>query len=211
MAAKKIALIISSTRAVRIGPAVVSFAQKILESSPVTAKPTFSILDISKFNLPVFNEKVLPRMVPAMGEFEFQHSKDWSAAIASYDGYVLFSPEYNYGIPGGVKNAIDYLYNDWTGKPIVVVTYGIYGANIASESLKTVLEGMGLRVVAKRPALKFAGLPAMDDVYAAGAGSLGEKTLKEWEESKEVKEDLLEAFAELVKKLEEPAAAPAQH
>jgi NAD(P)H-dependent FMN reductase len=208
MAPKKIALILSSTRTVRIGPAVVSFLQKLFSTSTASPKPELSIVDVANFDLPVFNEKPLPQMVPAMAQFEHAHSKAWSEAIAPFDGYVFISPEYNFGVPGGVKNAIDYLYNEWIGKPIFIVTYGIQGAKHASESLKTILEGMKLRVVPTRPNLKFAGLPAMDEVYAAAAGSLGEKTLKEWEESEEVKKELLDGFGELVAKLEEPAAAP---
>ena len=55
-----------------------------------------------------------------------------------YDGYVFVSPEYNYGMPGGVKNAIDYLYNELTGKPILIITYGIFGGLKCSEQLETV-------------------------------------------------------------------------
>jgi len=208
MAPKKIALIISSTRAIRIGPSVVSFIQSLLSSSTASPKPELSIVDIASFNLPVYNEKAIPQTVPAMAQFEHAHSKAWSAAIAPFDGYVFVSPEYNFGVPGGVKNAIDYLYNEWIGKPVFIVTYGIQGGTNASESLKTILEGMKLRVVATRPNLKFAGLPAMDEVFAAAAGALGEKTLKSWEESEVVKKELLDGFAELVQKVEEPAVAP---
>ena len=211
MAPKRIALILSSTRAVRIGPSVVSFIQKVLSTSSATPKPELSIIDVATFNLPVFNEKALPQTVPAMAQFEHAHSKAWSEAVAPFDGYVFISPEYNFGVPGGVKNAIDYLYNEWIGKPIFIVTYGIQGATHSSDSLKTILEGMKLRVVPTRPQLKFAGLPALDEVFAAAAGSLGEKTLKGWEESEDVKNELLDGFAELVTKLEEPAAPAAQH
>jgi NAD(P)H-dependent FMN reductase len=159
---KKIALIIGSTRANRAGPNVVDFVQKTLKTSPSASKTDLSIVDIASFNLPVFNEKILPAMVPAQGQFEHEHSKAWSAAIAPFDGYIFVSPEYNYGTPGGVKNAIDYLYNEWIGKPILIVTYGIHGGAISSESLKKTLVGMKTRVVETRPQLKYAG-PGLDD------------------------------------------------
>jgi NAD(P)H-dependent FMN reductase len=205
---KKIALIIGSTRSVRAGPAVVDVVHKIFLSSTSTPKPELSIIDIAEFNLPVFNERVLPAMVPAQAQLEHEHSKAWSAAIALFDGYVLVSPEYNYGVPGGVKNAIDYLYNEWIGKPMLIVTYGIHGGKISSDSLQKTLEGMKLRVVETRPQLTYAG-PGMDETFATTAtGTLGPKTMKLWEE--EGKEPLLKGFKELVELLESPAPEPAK-
>ena len=150
----------------------------------------------------------MPAMVPAHGNFEYEHSKKWSAAIAAFDGYIFVSPEYNFGLPGGVKNAVDYLYNEWIGKPILVVTYGIKGGNASSESLQKTLAGMKLRVVETRPQLPYAG-PGMDDMFAAaGTGKLGQNTLELW--GKEGKEPLLKGFGELVKLLETPVPEPAK-
>jgi NAD(P)H-dependent FMN reductase len=205
---KKVALIIGSTRAIRAGPEVVAFVQKILLTSPATPKPEISIVDVASFNLPVFNEKIMPAMVPARGQFEYEHSKKWSAAIASFDAYVFVSPEYNFGLPGGVKNAIDYLYNDWIGKPILIVTYGIMGGSSSSAQLEKTLSGMKLRVVETRPQLPYAG-PGMDEMFAAsGTGNLGPNTLELWE--KEGKDPLLKGFAQLVELLETPVENPAK-
>jgi len=205
---KKVALIIGSTRAVRAGPTVVDFVHKILLASPSAPKVEISIIDIATFNLPVFNERILPAMVPAYGQFEHEHSKAWSAAITPFDGYIFVAPEYNFGTPGGLKNAIDYLYNEWIGKPVFIVTYGIKGGNMTSDSLKQTLSGMKLRVVGTRPQLKYAG-PGMDDMMAASTtGTVGPNSLKLWEE--EGKEPLLKGFGELVELLETPASEPAK-
>ena len=205
---KKVALIIGSTRAIRAGPDVVSFVHKILLTSTASHAPEISILDIASFNLPVFNEKILPAMVPAQGQFEYEHSKKWSAAMAPFDGYIFVSPEYNYGLPGGVKNAIDYLYNEWIVKPVLIVTYGIKGGSNISEQLEKTLTGMKLRVVETRPQLPYAG-PGMADMFAAtGTGKLGPNTLELWE--KEGKEPLLKGFGELVELLETPVPEPAK-
>jgi len=91
---KKIAIITGSTRAVRIGPQVTKFITKLLEanlSSDATGKGIKYILsqvDIADFKLPVFDEAVVPAMVPMFAQFEHEHSKAWSAEIAKYDGYV---------------------------------------------------------------------------------------------------------------------------
>ena len=203
---KKVALIIGSTRAIRAGPTVVDFVQKILLSSPSAPKVEFSIIDIATFNLPVFNERILPAMVPAYGQFEHEHSKAWSAAIAPFDGYIFVAPEYNFGTPGGLKNAIDYLYSEWIGKPVFIVTYGIHGGNSTSDSLKATLRGMKLRVVETRPQLKYAG-PGMDEMMVASStGKVGPNSLKLWED--EGKEPLLKGFGELIELLETPVAEP---
>jgi NAD(P)H-dependent FMN reductase len=205
---KKVALIIASTRAVRAGPEVVSFIHKILLSSPTTPAPEISILDLATFNLPVFNERIVPAQVPAYGQFEHEHSKNWSAAIKPFDGYIFVSPEYNFGLPGGAKNAIDYLYNEWIGKPIFIVTYGIKGGSNSSEQLNKTLGGMRLRVVETRPQLAYAG-PGKEEMFAASStGKIGPRTLELWE--KENKEQLLKGFGELVELMEVPASEPAK-
>ncbi|KAH8805031.1 flavoprotein-like protein [Xylogone sp. PMI_703] len=196
----KIGIVVGSSRAVRIGDKVANFIYETLLAAPTTPKAELSVIDIADFNLPVFHEKVVPATVPAMAQFEFEHSKKWSAAMAVPDAYVFVSPEYNYGIPGGVKNAIDYLSTGFVGKPVLIVTYGIKGGSAASESLKTVFEGMKLHVVETRPQLAFAG-PGMDDAYAAGAGILGENSLKEW---KEKTDDLIKGYNELIKLINVP-------
>lgn len=90
---KKIAIITGSTRAVRIGPQVAKFVTEVLEANLSEAKDEavkFSIsqVDIAAFKLPVFDEAVVPAMVPMFAQFEYEHSKAWSAEIAKYDGYV---------------------------------------------------------------------------------------------------------------------------
>jgi hypothetical protein len=90
---KKIAIITGSTRAVRIGPQVAKFITEILEANllDVTNKGVkFSIsqVDIASFKLPVFDEAVIPATVPMFAQFEYEHSKAWSAEISKYDGYV---------------------------------------------------------------------------------------------------------------------------
>ncbi|KAG0646096.1 NAD(P)H-dependent FMN reductase LOT6 [Hyphodiscus hymeniophilus] len=202
---KKVALVLASTRAVRAGPDVVDWVKKTLLASPASPKPEISIVDVKTFNLPVFNESIMPAMVPAYGQFEHAEIKAWSAAIEAFDAYIWVSPEYNFGVPGAVKNAIDSLYNEWIGKPVLVVTYGIFGGASASESLQKTLNGMKLRVAETRPKLEFSGWPDKSEMMSAAGGKIGPKTLEHWEA--ESKETLLKGFGELIELLETPASA----
>lgn len=205
---KKIALIIGSTRAVRIGPSVATFIKTILDSAPTpSSSPKFNtsltVLDLATFNLPVFDEPVLPGAVPAHAQFTHQHSIAWSAEIAKYDGYVMVSAEYNYGIPGALKNAIDYLYHAWTGKPVLLVTYGIFGGRHASENLKQSLEGMRLSVCAKRVMLDFPGRDAerrnmSPSLMSAMGGVLSEEAVGHWEGKRG---EVVEGWEELLGKM----------
>lgn len=205
---KKIALIIGSTRAVRIGPSVAAFIKSILDSAPKSPhlNVELSVVDVAAFHLPVFDEAVIPGAVPAYGQYAHQHSKDWSAEIAKYDGYIIVSAEYNYGIPGALKNAIDYLYHAWTNKPVLLITYGIFGGRFASENLKRSLEGVHLVVCERRVLLEFPGRDEREggrdmnaSLMMAMGGVLSEEALAYWEGSK--KGEVLEGWVELVGKL----------
>ena len=90
---KKIALIQSSTRPLRIGPTVAEIVHGVLKASPSYASTEITLIDVADFKLPIFDEKIVPAMVPTYGQFEHEHSKKWSAAIAPYDGYIFISPE----------------------------------------------------------------------------------------------------------------------
>lgn len=208
---KNIGIIIGSTRAKRIGPQVAEFIKKTLESeSTDTTSPILALIDIAAFNLQVFDEPVLPALVPTKGEFIYEHSKAWNAEIGKYDGYIIVTAEYNYGIPGAVKNAIDYLYKSWIGKPVLIVSYGIFGGNLASASLKQTLEGMHLQVMDTRPLLAFPGRDAGNHnmspaLISAMGGVLDDTAVNSWALQKR---ELLQGFAELKEHLSLSAAVP---
>jgi NAD(P)H-dependent FMN reductase len=47
-------------------------------------------------------------MPPSFGQYANDHTKEWAQKIASFDGFVIVTPEYNHGTSGVLKNAIDY-------------------------------------------------------------------------------------------------------
>ncbi|MGY3214756.1 NADPH-dependent FMN reductase [Mucilaginibacter sp. HD30] len=94
------------------------------------------LLDLAKINLPLMDEPNHPRL----GNYEHQHTKDWSAKINEADAFIIVLAEYNYGFPAPIKNAIDYLFNEWAYKPVGIVSYGgVSGGLRAAQMLKQVL------------------------------------------------------------------------
>jgi NAD(P)H-dependent FMN reductase len=128
----KIAIIIGSTRPGRNGEQVAKWAFELAKKH-VDAE--FEIVDIKDFELPLLDEA----MPPMMGQYSQPHTKKWAAKIASFDGFVFVTPEYDHGIPGALKNAIDYLFNEWNNKAAGFIGYGSAGGSRAIESLRLVM------------------------------------------------------------------------
>src|SRR5258708_37638335 len=112
-----IAIIIGSTRPGRNGEAV---AKWVYELAQKRTDAEFELVDIRDFNLPLLDEPV----PPSMGQYSKPHTKAWAATIGSFDGYVFVAPEYNHGISGALKNAIDFLFAEWNNKAAGFVSYG---------------------------------------------------------------------------------------
>ena len=128
----RIAIIIGSTRPGRNGEAVAKWVYDIAQSR---SDARFELVDIKDYNLPLLDEP----MSPMMGQYTHQHTKDWSAKIASFDAYVFVTPEYNHATSGALKNAIDFVYKEWNNKAAGFVGYGSVGGARAVENLRLIM------------------------------------------------------------------------
>jgi NAD(P)H-dependent FMN reductase len=138
----KIAIIVGSTRPGRKGEIIAKWAYEIARKR---ADADFALLDLATFELPLLDEP----MPAATGSYSHPHTKTWSAAIASFDGYVFVTPEYNHGTSGALKNAIDFLYGEWTDKAAGFIGYGYTMGARAIENLRLVMAS--LQVATVRP------------------------------------------------------------
>ena len=127
----RIGIILGSTRPGRNGEQV---ARWVLEQASRRTDATFELIDLLDYPLPHLDEP-LP---PSMGQYQNSHTQEWAAKIASYDGFVMVTPEYNHGTSGVLKNAIDYLYAEWNNKAVGFVAYGAVGGARAIEHLRLV-------------------------------------------------------------------------
>ena len=128
----KVAIITGSTRPGRKSETVARWVHKIAESR---GDAEFELVDIKEYALPLFDEPVSPMF----GQYSNDHTKVWSAKIASFDAFVFVTPEYNHSTSGALKNAIDYLYKEWNNKAAGFVSYGGAGGTRAVEHLRLVM------------------------------------------------------------------------
>jgi len=127
----KIGIILGSTRPGRNGEAV---AKWVLEHATKRTDATFELVDVKDFNLPLLDEAI----PPSFGRYEHEHTKKWAAKIAEFDGYIFVAAEYNHGIAGALKNAIDFIYGEWNNKAAGIVSYGSALGARAAEHLRGV-------------------------------------------------------------------------
>jgi NAD(P)H-dependent FMN reductase len=127
----RIGVILGSTRPGRRGEPV---ARWVMDQARERRDAEFELIDLADYPLPHLDEP-LP---PSMGQYQNEHTRQWSATIGRFDGFVFITPEYNHGTSGVLKNAIDYLYAEWNNKAMGVVSYGLVGGARAAEHLRLV-------------------------------------------------------------------------
>ena len=136
----RIAIIIGSTRPGRNGEAVGKWAYDIARKR---SDANFELVDVAEFKLPLLDEP----MPPSFGQYSHEHTRVWSAKMASFDGYVFVTPEYNHGIPGALKNAIDFLNQEWINKAAGFIGYGATMGARSVEHLRLVLAELQVATV----------------------------------------------------------------
>jgi NAD(P)H-dependent FMN reductase len=129
----RVAIILGSTRPGRNGEAVARWVYNIAKK--LSNDVEFEYIDIKDFNLPLLDEPI----PPSQGQYSKDHTKAWSAKIDSFDAYIFVTAEYNHGIPGALKNAIDFLYRKWNNKAAGFVSYGGAGGVRSVEHLRLVM------------------------------------------------------------------------
>jgi NAD(P)H-dependent FMN reductase len=111
-------------------------ARWVIERAALRADLEADLIDLARIDLPMFDEPI----PPIMGDYANEHTRAWAATIARHDAFVFVSPEYNRSIPAVLKNAIDFLYQEWTDKVAGFVSYGAdAGGARAVEHLRVVL------------------------------------------------------------------------
>ena len=165
--AKKIQLIIGSTRENRVGAQV---AEWVATHARAFDDIDLEVIDLKEVNLPFFAAPIPPSYSPDTSEAGIA----WAKKISEGDGYIFVTPEYNRGIPAALKNALDYLVAEWKDKPATVVSYGyIDGGQSALKHLHDVLGWLKVSTTESTVSIKLTqdmmGATGIKDVDAAFA------------------------------------------
>lgn len=125
----KIGIIQGSVREGRNGDAV---AKWMLDFANQRDDATYELVDLADYNLPFFGS------ANTQADAEEQ-IKAWSDKMASFDGFIFVTPEYNHAIGGALKNALDFLNPELNNKAAGFVGYGSLGGTRAHENLRLIL------------------------------------------------------------------------
>ncbi|AVZ40650.1 MULTISPECIES: NADPH-dependent FMN reductase [unclassified Dietzia] len=130
----KIGIILGSIRDDRAGAAV---ADWVTAEAATREDATYDLVDLKSFDVPLLTSATVPGA--ADKQYDDERVTRWSEAIDSYDAFVFVTPEYNHGVPGGLKNAYDVLGEEWADKPVAFVSYGAEGGVRAVEQWRQII------------------------------------------------------------------------
>lgn len=142
-------IIIASTRPGRAGlPIGTWFAERARAHGGFDVE----VVDLDELALPFLDEPHHPRL----RRYVHQHTKDWSATVERSDAFAFVTPEYNHGYPATLKNALDFLHEEWQHKPVGFVSYGGVAAGTrAVQQLKPVVTQLGMTPVPEAVSIPF--------------------------------------------------------
>lgn len=148
----KIAILLGSSRANGNAAGMTAWvtslflkAQSSVSASDTTSRPILSIDTIDSHIAPhplgPVTDPIMSQMIKDPSRYASPRTREWSAYISSTAGIIIVTPQYNWGYPGELKNALDHLYYEWANKPVLLVTYGGRGGNLCAAQLKQVVAG----------------------------------------------------------------------
>ena len=124
----RILVLTCSTRPGALGTAVGDWLLETLAPRADELGAVLVPVALRDLRLPFLDEEE----APASGIYAHEHTRRWSALVAAADGFVVVTPEYNYGMPAPLPNALDYLGREWAWKPVGFVSYGNTSAGTRS-------------------------------------------------------------------------------
>ncbi len=137
----KILVVTSSVREGRAADNVLAF---INEQLATYADYEVSIADLKALPMPFFNAPASPSSEDFVPIDE--NVIAWTKMVGDADAIVFLVAEYNHSLTAVLKNAVDWIYKEWAGKPVTFVGYGWVGGARAIKHLRDI---MGSNIAAK--------------------------------------------------------------
>jgi NAD(P)H-dependent FMN reductase len=156
----KLLIIIASTRPGRVGLPIGQWAATAAKEH---GGFEVEVADLAAIDLPLLDEPNNPKMGPYVEE----HTLEWSRTVSSADAFLFVTPEYNYGPPPSLINALDYLYWEWAYKPVAFVSYGGPGAGFrAVQVLKQIVTTLRMMPISDGVGIPFVFKHLQDGAFA---------------------------------------------
>ncbi len=156
-----------SLRRASYNTALLRHAEKMLPQGT-----SFDLADLS--TVPLYNEDIIPENLPP-GIISFRTS------LENADAVLIACPEYNYGITGVLKNALDWAATDTLGnllpdKPVAIMgaSRSIFGTARSQLQLRQVLHATNANVIRKPEVY----IRRMQDIISENGVISDERTLK---------------------------------
>lgn len=155
----KLMIIVGSVRPGRVGLPVAEWVRGIAQADD---RFEVDFVDLAELALPFLDEPAHP----GSRQYTKPHTLAWSARVEAAEAVILVSPEYNHSYSPALKNAIDFLYHEWTHKPVATVSYGgVSGGSRAIAALDPVLTTVGLVKVGSSVEINGIGKRVVDGVF----------------------------------------------
>jgi len=153
----RLRIVIASTRPGRVGLPVADWFR---EAATAHAGFDIEVSDLAELGLPFLDEPNHPRL----RRYTKAHTRAWSATVDASDAFVFVMPEYNYGFNAPLKNAIDYLHEEWHWKPVGFVSYGgIAAGTRALQMMKLVVTSLKMVPIFEAVSIPFVATLIDDD------------------------------------------------
>jgi len=152
-------IVVGSVRPVRVGPVVAEWVRAAAETQ---GGWDIDLVDLAELALPFMDE---PNH-PAARRYTKPHTLAWSERVDAADAVIFVSPEYNHSFSPALKNALDFLAQEWWRKPYGVVSYGGISAGTRGiTALEPVLTQLGMVRAPAEVELPFVGTQISDGVF----------------------------------------------
>jgi NAD(P)H-dependent FMN reductase len=160
-------VITCSTRPTRVGPSVAAW---FVEAAKAHGGFDVVAVDLADAGLPMYDEPEHP----AKRDYRHEHTRRWSSSVAAADAFVFVTPEYNYGPPPSLVNALDYVYHEWHYKPVGFVSYGgISGGLRAVQMEKQIVTTLRMMPIPEQVTIPFVAKQIGDDKVFTANDSQG--------------------------------------
>lgn len=139
-------VILGSVREPSMGNRILTYLENHQDELELQCEAHLNFIRISDYHLAAYNQPLPPFNTPDYVNTLPENAKKWVTDVYNADGLLLLLPEYDFSIPGALKNALDYLGSGVNNKPIQSISYsmGGFGGLLASMAVLPVYQALNL-------------------------------------------------------------------